>query len=633
MAFVSRFAILCLLLLGLFGCSNRATLWLLDVSALESSTAEPGSTLELSGRAFPPGRSGELLLIGQLRAPGESPKRVTYTLRALAASSTRATAYVDDRTAESAGPHATFEGRAQLRFAQDHGPWVAGEVRDVVLEWIGNEDATDSGLRSEGQRVAASLGLDLVEPATETGTVRVAGVHEGSAADAARIVIGEQVVMASGLHVRSLADLAQPSAARSVRLVLRDAVDVQRTLELELPRSSSAMLEGHRYLFWVCPVLVALAFFGPWVAPSELLRAALARVRRERFAVFRAFGGANFAGTAVREDPGGSASQIAPTSPANIAGRGGAVSTSPRIAPESPATIAARNSAGSSTSHIVLKSIVPRMSKSLAAIALWTGIGAAVSCLAAWSGSGLTLWAALAVYVALVVLRMWRLVPTPGTSEILDPHERRAEVLRQKFAFLGRGLLVSAMLGSSGVLAGSSSLAMLASEQGAAPWGWSIFARVPTWLAAAILVSRASKLHGVAGADAAEVVLDNLGRIILGVGITTVWFGGGATGELGLWPAVDLGLSSAVFAVKLFAVLCVLAFVQPFATATRLQLRRWCAAYFVVCLAWAWIAPERAVESRIGTAVLISLLLTCVLAAIEYLSQRRVTDPARSIEA
>jgi hypothetical protein len=565
MAFASRFAVLCVSLITLFGCSNRATLWLLEVSSLESSTAERGSTLELSGRAFPPGRSGELLLIGQLRAPGESPKRVSYTLPALAVSSTRATAYVDGRTAESAGAHATFEGRAQLRFARDRGPWVAGEVRDVVLEWIGNEDANDSRLRSEGQRVAESLGLDLAEPATETGTVRVAGVHEGSAADAARIVIGEQIVRANGLHVRSLADLAQPSAAREVRFVLRDAVDVQRTLDLELPRSSSAMLEGHRYLFWVCPVLVALAFFGPWVAPSEVLRVAITRVRRERFSVFRAFGGA-----------------------------------SPRA---------------------------------VASYALWTGIGAAASCVAAWSGSGLTLWAALAVYVALLVLRAWRLAPAPGTSEIADRHERRAEELRQKFAFLGRGLLISGLLASSGILAGSSSLAMLASEQGAAPWGWSIFARVPAWLAAVILLSRTAKLHGVAGGDALEVVLDNLGRIILGAGITAVWFGGGATAELGLWPAVDLGLSSAAFAVKLFAVLCALAFVQPFKVASTLRIRRWCGVYFVVCLAWAWIAPERTLELRIGTAVLISWLLICLLATIEYVTQRRISDPAQSAEA
>jgi hypothetical protein len=277
--------------------------------------------------------------------------------------------------------------------------------------------------------------------------------------------------------------------------------------------------------------------------------------------------------------------------------------------------------------------VVARISSPLAGSVLWTAVAAAVSCLAAWSGSGLTLFAALAVYVALVVLRAWRLVPAPGTLEISDPHERRAEVLRQKFAFLSRGLLVSAMLASSGILAGSSSLAMLASEQGAAPWGWSIFARLPVWLAAAILVARAPKLHGIASGEAVEVVLDNLGRIILAVGIATVWFGGGAIGELGLWPAVDLGLSSAAFAVKMFAVLCVLAFVQPFATAPRLRLRRWCAAYVVVCLAWAWIAPERTLELRIGTAALISLLLTCVLATIEYLTQRRLSDRTRSVEA
>ncbi|HTE44578.1 MAG TPA: hypothetical protein VK636_04980, partial [Gemmatimonadaceae bacterium] len=168
-----RCAILSVSLTSLFGCSSRATLWLLDVSALETSTAEAGSTLEFSGHGFPAGHTGELLLHGDLHTAGESAKRVSLSLRAQAASSTRVTAFVDEQTAKAVDGHATFAGRARLRFAQNTGPWIAGEARDVRLEWLATEDANDSRLRRDGQRTMDSLGIDVIESATETGSVRV----------------------------------------------------------------------------------------------------------------------------------------------------------------------------------------------------------------------------------------------------------------------------------------------------------------------------------------------------------------------------------------------------------------------------------------------------------------------------
>jgi hypothetical protein len=559
MTFALRCALLSVSLTWLLGCSGRTTLWLLDVSSLETSTAEAGSTLELSGHGFPPGRTGELLLRGELRSAGESPRQVSLTLRAQAASSTRVSAFVDDRSAQTVGGHATFVGRAQLRFAQDHGPWVAGEARDIVLEWAGNEDANDARLRRDGQRVMDALGMDVNEPVAETGSVRVSGVHGGGIAAGTRIVIGDRIVSANGLHVRSLADLAQPSAASSIRLVLRDAVDVQRTLDLELPRSPGAMLDGYRYLLWVCPVLVALLLLGPWPAPVEFLRSGMSRLRRDRFALFRPFEGS---------------------------------------------TVRSRE-----------------------AIIAWTALCAAVSSIAAWAGSGLTLSAALAAYLVSLVLRAWRLEPD-AAGPTPDPIERRADVLRFKLKFLARGAVVCLVLTGSGILGGSSSLAMLASEQGAVPWGWSIFARPTTWLASWILLSCTGRLHATVSGATTDVVLDNLGRIVLATAITAVWLGGGSTGTLGTWPAVELGLGSAIFAVKLFAALCVLGFVQPMVTATLRRVGRASLALIVSSVAYAWVAPERAFEMRVGCAVLVSLVLASSLAMLEYLSQRRVPNPA-----
>jgi hypothetical protein len=262
------------------------------------------------------------------------------------------------------------------------------------------------------------------------------------------------------------------------------------------------------------------------------------------------------------------------------------------------------------------------------AIIAWTALCAAASSVAAWAGSGLTLSAALAGYLVLLVLRAWRLQPDAAGPSMSDPIERRAQVLSFKVKFLARGLVVCLVLIGSGVLGGSSSLAMLASEQGAVPWGWSVFARPTTWLAVWVLLACTRRLHATASGVATDVVLDNLGRIVLATAIAAVWLGGGSTGALGLWPAVNLGLGSAIFAVKLFGALCVLSFAQPLVTATLQQVGRASLALIVVSIAYAWVAPERAFEMRVGCAVLVSLLLASGLAALEYVSQRRVPNPA-----
>ncbi|HET6339173.1 MAG TPA: hypothetical protein VFG30_38400, partial [Polyangiales bacterium] len=175
---------------------------------------------------------------------------------------------------------------------------------------------------------------------------------------------------------------------------------------------------------------------------------------------------------------------------------------------------------------------------------------------------------------------------------------------------------------------GSSSLAMLANEQGALPWGWSIVARPPTWLAAWLVFSLVGRLHSNSAGEGFEATLDNLGRIVLAIAITSVWFGGGSASASGLWPALDLGLSSAVFAVKLFGVLCLLAFVQPMAASSVRRLGRTSLALVIASVVWAWVAPERSIEMRIGCALFVSLLLASSLATLEYFTDRRVADPA-----
>jgi hypothetical protein len=558
-----RYAVLSFWLAWLCGCSGRETLWLLELCSLDSSVAEVGSTLEFSGRGLPVGRPGELMLRGELLAPGASPKRVSLTLKAQAATSTRASAFVDDRAVRVVGGHATFRGNAELRFASAAGPWVAGGLSNVVLEWAGREDNDDAAVRREGEGLLTALGVEVNESATEMGTVRVTDIHGDSVAAREGIRIGERIERFNGLHVRSLADLAPPSAAKRVELVLRDAVDVPRRLDLEIPRLPGAAFAGLRYLFWACPVILALMFLGPWPAPLDVVRVGVRRLRRERFLMFRPLRGA----------------------------------------PHSRST-------------------------SLA----WTAACAAASCFAAWEGSGVTLAAALAAYAMLNSLRTWRSDRVPSSKGDERRQRARRAITHRSWVLAHGGMLSVASIGSA-VLGGASSLSLLASEQGAAPWGWSLFARPSTWLAAWIVLACAARLSSNSVGSRSDVAFDNAARCLLAAVICSMWLGGSSTGLNDLPPALELGLGSAVFAVKTFGVLCALAFVQPLVTASLRTLGIASGVLLLANIVWVCVAPAREVELHIGGAVLVSLAAVGCIAAAEHWSHRRVPRVPPSIIA
>jgi hypothetical protein len=401
------------------------------------------------------------------------------------------------------------------------------------------------------------------ESATEMGTVRVADVHGDSVAAREGIRIGERIERFNGLQVRSLADLAPPSAAKRVQLVLRDAVDVPRSLDLEIPRLPGAAFAGLRYLFWACPVILALMFLGPWPAPLDLVRVGVRRLRRERFMMFRPVRGA----------------------------------------PHSRSTTLA-----------------------------WTAACAAASCFAAWEGSGVTLAAALAAYAMLNSLRTWRSDRVPSRSGD-DRTERARRAITHRSWLLAHGAMLSVALIGSAVLGGGSSLSLLSSEQGAAAWGWSLFARPSTLLAAWIALTCAARLHSNGVGSRADVAFDNAARCLLAAVICSMWLGGSSTGLASLPPALELGLGSAVFAVKTFGVLCVLAFVQPLVTASLRTLGVASVVLLLANVVWVCVAPARAVELHIGGAVLASLAAAGCIAALEHWSHRRVPRVPPSIIA
>ncbi|HKP55382.1 MAG TPA: PDZ domain-containing protein [Polyangiales bacterium] len=207
---------------------------------------------------------------------------------------------------------------------------------------------------------------------------------------------------------------------------------------------------------------------------------------------------------------------------------------------------------------------------------------AAVCCLAAWPGFGLTLGAALAGYLALLVLSALR-----G---------------RLAWASLGFAGPLVFVLGASAVLSGE---AALAADASAAPWGWSLLARPPLWFGAWIWAQCAARLHAND---------DDFSRLALALITASLWLGGPGTWSPQLSAASQLGLGSALLALKTLSVLSLLALLPRWPQRSLLQPTAW---FLAATALWLWLAPSRALELRIGAAVLATSLLAVLGIVLE----------------
>jgi hypothetical protein len=489
----------------LLGC-GREPLWSIEVSALESPVVEVGEALEFSGRGFPVGRVGELVLRGELRAPGVASRSVSQTLRVEVRSPERVTAVPDAEVSRLLRGHARFSGSAVLRFALEGGASVAGRLSPVSIEWLG-----ESGLDGEGELVARGLGFEVVDVGGEVGALRVAAVTPDGVAARAGLRVGDWVEDAAGLPVRSVGDLVPPSAAGSLSLGLRDEAGARRSVELGLSREFA--WEGLQYLCWVCPAALALLFFGPWPTPGQLFVRGRERLRGVGLELFGASG---------------------------------------------------------------------LLERSAVIVAC-----AGLCCLGAWPGSGLTLGAAVAGYLALLVLRVMR---------------GRLPLRSLGFA----GLLVF-VLGLSAVMSGD---AGLAADAAAPPWGWSLLGRPPLWIGAWIWAQCAARVH--ASSDG-----DDLARFVLALITASLWLGGAGGWGAQLSAAWQLGLGSAVLACKALAVWAVLSFLPRLAARSASSLLRALAWFAGSTLIWLWLAPARSLELRIGAALWATLALAALGVVLE----------------
>ncbi len=533
MGWNARFALLGATLGWLVGCSGQETLFLLDVARLESRSVEPGEALEFAGAGFPAGRSGTVVLSGVVREAGQAPREVVWLLGSVARSAERVSAMLDEATALEVDSHVSFTGSAELSFEVNERLAVAGRLERVVIEWMG-EPKDHSALRAAGARMLESLGITVADSLSDP-SLRVTELRAQSVAALGGIQVGDSIERVAGFPVRGVADVAQPSAADSVRLELRDAGGFVRAVELTLPEAGSWSV---RYLWWVCPAALALLFLGPWPRPIAVVRAVAARLRSRRVLLFR--GAEAIGAQSTRIDP-------------------------------------------------------------------WlVAASAAVCSLGAWQASQLSLTAALGAYLGLLVLRFWGF----GRSTRAD-----AQAGRSVAASL---TLLCLALGCTAALSGGLGIAALALDQGTAPSGWNLFARPPVWLAAVVCFQCASRLHPATRCSRSHAWLDNLGRVILSAMFVAAFLGGPGWSLSAVPPSVNLGLSSALFAVKTVAVLWLSALLQPMASARLRTLAKAQLALLLFTTGWLWVMPDRALELRVGTAVLVTIALAATAALLDY---------------
>lgn len=190
-------------LLLLAGCQEAAEADLLELQPVDAAH-ESGERLSLSGRGFPAGRAGALVLTGEFIAPGMGAREVQVRADVRALTGERAEATIDEDLIASLGGRGTFRGTACFEVAGQAGSRVTGCAPGRLDVAPRVPDALARARRHrEAAQLAEELGLRWTEESAETGHPVLASVDVGGRAHAAGLRVGDRVVRAAGMALRS----------------------------------------------------------------------------------------------------------------------------------------------------------------------------------------------------------------------------------------------------------------------------------------------------------------------------------------------------------------------------------------------------------------------------------------------
>jgi NADH-quinone oxidoreductase subunit H len=211
-----------------------------------------GDTLELNGASFPVKKPGRVLLLGEVRRPGQEPERgVEVEAEGISPNGNKVEVPVSDvLLARLCGRpevalHATFRGTVQVVFpAVTPGALpITGSIQDVVLDFrpSGTRKAQQIAQQEEADRVLAMLGFKVNEEPVASGGLLVREVEEGSSAQQAGIRAGDALVSLDGWTLLDQSDVIPSGRQRfGVFGVLRDGAVAERHVALRGYRPGAA---------------------------------------------------------------------------------------------------------------------------------------------------------------------------------------------------------------------------------------------------------------------------------------------------------------------------------------------------------------------------------------------------------
>lgn len=275
-----------LLLALTVGCDERREAELLEITRVEPAVVEPGQTLVVEGRGFPPGRDVRVRIAGIAHRPGAEPTPVRVEVTGRARSSERIEVRLDAEPLRALGTRATVRGELTAVFASPVDGAVMGRARDFVIDVSpastqGLSDAL-SRAREAGAAVHA-LGLTLDEEGPDAPGLPIVSVAEGSTAERAGLAPSDRVLELAGVRVHALSDVLPPPGASAIELRIARrgeaapfSVVVPWVSEIQTGVDTVTLRSAEIALAWVLAILFLLA-------PSAGIVDALAqRGERER---------------------------------------------------------------------------------------------------------------------------------------------------------------------------------------------------------------------------------------------------------------------------------------------------------------------------------------------------------------
>lgn len=290
--------------LGAVACGGGRSVSLLELEApsgvIDLGVLQRGSQVELQGRGFPVGGLGTARLIGTLRAPDQSVRRIERAIDVSAVTGDQLVVETD-AVLDALGGRGTFEGRLRVEFRARTADATLTAEQPVLLDLSALPVSEQHELRAHALRLLDRLGVEVSDDVTTHDGVTVSGTRAGSHAALLGLREGDVIERAAGVRVHALGDLVPPPLASVLELHAR-RVGMAAPITLHVPLDASvetSALPLSRMAWWIGWALGLSLVFGT----RESLGVRALRAVQAAFATGKAGGAGRTLGVFGAEPP------------------------------------------------------------------------------------------------------------------------------------------------------------------------------------------------------------------------------------------------------------------------------------------------------------------------------------------